>query len=101
MRAYWLAVARHLGSAAFDIIFVAFLSLAPLLFGRMILLMNQSVSSSYWDFLTNGQLAFFSMGSLASLLLLCFRKKLPNTGTLWIGPFSIFCLLFFNGSRWR
>jgi type IV secretory pathway VirB6-like protein len=34
------------------------------------------------------------MGSLATLLLLCFRKKLPDMGTIWIGLFSIVCLLF-------
>lgn len=95
MRAYWLAVARHLGDAIFDVLFVAILSLTPLLLGRIVpLVLNQSQPGAYWEFLTNGQLAFFSMGSLATLLLLCFRKKLPNTGTLWIGFFSVICLLF-------
>lgn len=95
MTAYWCAVARHFRSAAFDVLFVTLVSMSPLLFGRLIsLVLTHSQEGGYWDFLLNGQLAFFSMSSLASLVLLCFRKKLPDKGTLWIGCFSLICLLF-------
>lgn len=93
MRAYWSAVGRHFFGAVFDVLFVATVSLAPLLFGRLVLLNRPSAGAQdYWAFLTNGQLAFFSMGSLATLLLMCFRKRLPDVGTLWIGLFSVICL---------
>lgn len=96
MNAYWKAVLSHLVSATYDVLFVAIFSLAPLLLGRLAIMMNSenSTSESYWAFLTNGQLAFFSMGSLATLLLFCFRKKLPDAATLWIGLGAVACLLF-------
>jgi hypothetical protein len=95
MRAYWSAVFQRLGGSAFDVLFVALISLAPLLLGRLVLVLGpRATEQNYWAFLTNGQLAFFSMGSLATLLLLCFRKKLPDVGTMWIGLFTVFCLLF-------
>jgi len=95
VRAYWKAVATHFGTAVFDVLFVALFSLAPLLLGRLNILLKPNIHhDNYWDFLSNGQLCFFSMGSLASLLLFCFRKKLPNGATLWIGLFSVVCMLF-------
>ena len=95
MRAYWRAVLSHLAPAAFDVLFVALIGLMPVLLGRAIMALRPVEGAQpYWAFLTNGQLAFFSMGSLATLLLLCFRKKLPDMGTLWIGLFSVTCLLF-------
>lgn len=95
MRQYWRAVGRRLAGAAFDVLFVALIGLAPLLLGRLILVIKpQPGTEKYWTFLTNGQLAFYSMGSLATLLLFCFRKKLPDVGILWVGPFAIACLLF-------
>ncbi|MXO58478.1 hypothetical protein GRI89_02810 [Altererythrobacter salegens] len=94
MKAYWKAVLGHLGLAAYDVIFVAFFSLAPLLLGRLAAVVNKNSTEDYWAFLSNGQLAFFSMGSLATLALLCIRKKLPDSATLWIGLGSIACMLF-------
>lgn len=95
MAAYWKAVARHLATAAVDVIFVAGLSLAPFLLGRLVALIKQSNDAEkYWAFLFNGQLSFFSMGMLAALLLLCFRKKLPDTATMSIGVFTVGCMLF-------
>lgn len=95
MRQYLGAVVRRLGGAAFDVLFVALIGLAPLLLGRLILVIKpQEGTEKYWTFLTNGQLAFYSMGSLATLLLFCFRKKLPDVASLWIGLFSTACLLF-------
>lgn len=95
MSAYWKAVFNHLGSAAFDVLFVAFFSLAPLLLGRVVYIVQKDMSpGDFWIFLTNGQLAFFSMGSLATLFLLCLRKKLPDTATLLIGLITGACMLF-------
>jgi type IV secretory pathway VirB6-like protein len=95
MRAYWLAVSRHLLTAAIDVLFVALIGLMPILLGRLALVLGpDGAAQNYWAFLTNGQLAFFSMGSLATLLLICFRKKLPDSGTLWIGSFAVICLFF-------
>lgn len=95
MRTYWKAVGTHVGTAFYDVIFVALITLAPLLLGRLALLLDPQVGrESYWAFLSNGQLSFFSMGSLATLLLFCFRKKLPDAATLWIGSFSVICMLF-------
>lgn len=94
MKAYWKAVLNHLGLAAYDVLFVALLSLAPLLLGRLAAAVNSGSTEEYWAFLSNGQLAFFSMGSLATLTLLCIRKKLPDGATLWIGLGSIGCMLF-------
>jgi hypothetical protein len=95
MNEYWKAVAGHAGTAIFDVMFVALFSLAPLLLGRLIIpLKNINPNESYWDFLFNGQLSFFAMGSLATLLLFCFRKKLPDAATLWIGAFTVVCMLF-------
>lgn len=95
MSAYWRAVLSHMASATYDVLFVALFSLAPLLLGRLAVIMNGAQhTETYWAFLTNGQLAFFSMGSLATLLLFCFRKKLPDSATLWIGLGTVACLLF-------
>lgn len=95
MIAYWKAVLGHVWSAAFDVLFVALISLAPLLLGRLSLLIKDGMQSDdYWAFMWNGQLAFFSMGSLATLLLFCFRKKLPDIATLWVGLLTCACLLF-------
>lgn len=92
---YWKAVCSHLGTAVYDVLFVALFSLAPLLLGRLVIPMkNLNPDESYWDFLFNGQLSFFAMGSLATLLLFCFRKKLPDSATLWIGLFTVLCMLF-------
>jgi hypothetical protein len=95
MGEYLKAVVGHIGTAIFDVLFVAIFSLAPLLLGRLVIpLKNTNPNESYWDFLFNGQLSFFAMGSLATLLLFCFRKKLPDVATLWIGAFAVGCMLF-------
>ncbi|MDH2151291.1 hypothetical protein, partial [Sphingobium yanoikuyae] len=95
MGAYWKAVVSHLGSAAYDVLFVAFISLMPLLLGRLASVINhEATAGPYLAFLSNGQLAFFSMGSLATLLLYCLRKRLPDASALWIGLVSITLLLF-------
>ena len=95
MVAYWKAVAGRLGSAAFDVLFVALISLAPLLLGRVIILLKPGHDDFiYWSFLTNGQLSFYSMGSLATLLLICVAGKLPAFASRVVGLIAILCLLF-------
>jgi len=91
---YLKAMWKHLGGAAEDVLFVAVVSLAPLLFGRLVLVFGRRSEGSYWEFLSNGQLAFYSMGSLAAILLICFRKKLPERVTLFIGLLAILALFF-------
>ncbi len=44
MREYWIAVARRLGEAAFDVLFVAMISLAPLVLGRLVLVFGPRAS---------------------------------------------------------
>lgn len=93
---YTRATTKHLGVAARDVLFVSVISLAPLLFGRLVLVYQPSDLSkgSYFDFLSNGQLSFYSMGSLAAILLACLTKRLPEHISLFIGLFSILALFF-------
>jgi hypothetical protein len=82
-------------SAAADTLIVALVSLAPVLFGRMVLVFGPTQSKEeYWAFLTNGQMAFYSMGSLAALLLICLRGKLTETANLVFGVLSVMTLFF-------
>jgi peptidoglycan/LPS O-acetylase OafA/YrhL len=92
---YWRAVFGRLGWAALETLFIAAVSLAPLLAGRWVYFAKlRPAGQSYWDFLTNGQLAFYSMGSLAALLLVCLRKRLPDLANLVVGAFSVGALIF-------
>jgi amino acid transporter len=93
---YIRAMGKHLGSSAADVLFVSAISLAPLLLGRLVLVVDESrkFEGSYWDFLSNGQLAFYSMGSLATILLICYRKKLPEQVGLFFVLLATFALLF-------
>lgn len=92
--AYTKAVFEKLPSAAYDVLFVAGLSLTPILIGRAVLLTKGNAAAGYWDFLTNGQLAFYSMGSLASLLVMCFSDIFEKSARKGIGAFCIVCLVF-------
>lgn len=96
MKDYLKAVCGHTGPAILDVFFVSAISLAPLLMGRLVLVFNSDPAkpTAYWEFLSNGQLSFYSMGSLAAILLICFRKKLPETVSLFIGFSAVIALLF-------
>jgi len=95
MLAYLRAMVNHIGTAFFDVMFVAIVSMSPLLLGRLASVATDRLNSrDYWLFLFNGQLAFYSMSSIAALSLLCLRKKLPDRATLWIGSISLLCLAF-------
>lgn len=88
---------RHIGPAAFDVSFVAAVSLAPLLLARLapkIVPKANFPDEPYFSFLTNGQLTLYSMGSIATILLLIFRKKLPDRTSLWVGFMTLATLMF-------
>lgn len=91
---YIKAVGKHVGAAAFDVLFISVISLSPLLFGRLVLVFGKQASDSYWDFLFNGQLAFYSMGSLAAILLVCFRRKIPEPISVFVGLCAVLALFF-------
>jgi hypothetical protein len=91
---YIKAMGKHVGAATFDVLFISVISLSPLLFGRLVLVFGQHMSASYWDFLFNGQLAFYSMGSLAAILLVCFRRKIPEPMSVFVGLCSVLALFF-------
>ena len=93
--AYCLAVAKKLASASYDVLAVAALSTAPILFGRLSLAISPELEThSYWDFIYNGQLAFFTMGPLASLTIMSFKDNLPLTARQFFGFISVVGLIF-------
>lgn len=95
MLEYLKGVGKHLGSATTDVLFVSAISLTPLLFGRLVLVFGNRSSDSYWDFLSNGQLAFYSMGSLAAILLVCLKRdKLPERASVFLGLAAVLALFF-------
>ena len=87
---------RHLGTALVDVGAVSLITLMPLLLARLGPLANPSHNSTepFWGFLTNGQLAFYSIGSLATILMTVFRQKIPKTLGLIMGLGCIFSFLF-------
>ena len=87
---------RHLGTALVDVGVVSIITLAPLLLARLRPFANptEAVSEPFWVFLTNGQLAFYSIGSLAAILLAVLRQKIPKTLSLFAGLGSVLSLLF-------
>ena len=91
MNSYFVAIRRHGAAATYDVVFVAFLSLAPLLLARFVLLVVSG--EDFWAFIFNGQISYFTMGSLATLLLYCFKKNLPGLATLVIGPLALLCVM--------
>lgn len=97
MGGYLKAVAKNLPSAFLDVAIIALISLAPLLLGRLVLLQPDgpfSSSERYWDFLTNGQIAFYSMGALATMLVALFDDNLPKQFSKILLLGCIFSLFF-------
>ena len=91
------SVLRHIAPAAIDVGFVAALSLAPLLLARLApkIVPNAKLPEEpYFSFLTNGQLSIYSIGSIAAILLLIFRKRLPERTSLWVGFITLATLVF-------
>ena len=85
-----------MGTALVDVGAVSLITLMPLLLARLGPLANPALSPTepFWGFLTNGQLAFYSIGSLATILMTVFRQKIPKTLSLLMGLGSVFALLF-------
>jgi hypothetical protein len=87
---------RHLGTALIDVGVISLITLAPLLLARLRPFAGAAdgVKEPFWGFLTNGQLAFYSIGSLAAILLAVLRQKVPKTLSLLAGLGSVLALLF-------
>ncbi len=78
---YFRAVLRKIPAALLDIVLIAGISLFPILIGRVVLIVPSSPHYSeeaYWDFLTNGQIAFYSIGTIAAILIIVFDEKIPK-----------------------
>ena len=54
----------------------------------------QPSTEPFWGFLTSGQLAFYSIGSLAVMLMTVLRQKLPAGFGIIVGLGSIGALIF-------
>lgn len=87
---------RHLGTALIDVGVISLITLAPLLLARLRPFASPAggAQEPFWGFLTNGQLAFYSIGSLAAILLAVLRQKVPKTLSLLAGLGSVLSLLF-------
>jgi hypothetical protein len=79
-----------------DVIVVSSITLMPLLLARLQPFANPSADHTepFWGFLTSGQLAFYSIGSLAVMLMAVFRQSLPKSLGLAVGFGSVIALLF-------
>lgn len=93
---FFRSIGQHLGAAAADVLLVSFIALMPLLLARLGPLATPNAQSvePFWGFLTNGQLAFYSINSLAVILVAVFRQKLPKTMSFVVGAVSLVTLLF-------
>ena len=87
---------RHVGTALVDVGAVSLITLMPLLLARLQPFANPDAkfTEPFWGFLTNGQLAFYSIGSLATILMTVLRQKIPKNLGLVMGLSSLFALLF-------
>jgi hypothetical protein len=92
---YLKLLRRHLGTALVDVGAVSLISLMPLLLARLQPFARaEAPTEPFWGFLTNGQLAFYSIGSLAVMLMAVFRQKLPTGFGIFVGLGSLGALLF-------
>jgi hypothetical protein len=92
---YILLLRRHIGAALVDIGAISFISLMPLILARLAPFARaEEQVEPFWGFLTNGQLAFYSIGSLAVMLMTVFRGKLPTNFGIFIGLGSVVGLVF-------
>lgn len=95
IRALW----RNIGPAAFDVSFIAAVSLIPLVLARLTPLINrkeiQLNDGWLWQLLTSGQLAFYALGTLAAIALVVYRGEvLPNSLRLMFGALTLLFILF-------
>ena len=97
-RVAWLNV----GPAAFDTGFIAAISLLPLFLARLTpLIRGEEVALGegwLWQLLTNGQLAFYALGTLAAIALLLFRGEdgLPKVLRVLFGSVIVLFLIFIS-----
>jgi hypothetical protein len=92
---YFRLLKRHLGTAFIDVAAISFISLMPLVLARLAPFARaEAHAAPFWGFLTSGQLAFYSVGSFAVMLMAVFRKKLPTNLSIFVGLGSVAGLLF-------
>lgn len=96
---YAKALLRNIGPAAFDVLFIALVSLIPLVLARLTPLINREQlvlgESWWWRLLTNGQLAFYALGTLAAIALVVYRGDvLPKSLRLLFGALTLLFILF-------
>lgn len=96
---YGKALWRNIGAATFDVAFIAVVSLLPLFLARLTpLIERQEVrlgEAWLWKLLTNGQLAFYALGTLAAIELVVYRGDvLPKTLRIVFGALSGLFILF-------
>jgi len=98
LRAAWL----NIGPAIFEAGFVAGVSLLPLFLARLTpLIRGEELALGQgwlWKLLTNGQLAFYALGTLAAIALLIFRgdDALPKSLRILFGTLILFFLIFIS-----
>ncbi len=96
---YGRAAWRNIGPAAFDVGFIAIVSLIPLFLARLTPLIRREQpnlgAAWLWQLLTNGQLAFYALGTLAAIALVIYKGEiLPKFLRLTFGSLSCVFLLF-------
>ena len=96
---YGRALIRNIGPAAFDVMFIVLVSLIPLILARLtplIELKEPNLGGAWlWKLLTNGQLAFYALGTLAAIALVVYRGDvLPKILRLSFGTLSCIFILF-------
>lgn len=92
---YFRLLRRHIGVALVDVGAISFISLMPLILARLTPFARaEAQPEPFWGFLTNGQLAFYSIGSFAVMLMAVFRGKLPINFGILVGLISLAGLVF-------
>lgn len=95
VRAFW----SDIGPATVDVIFVAVVSLIPLLLARLTPIIDRREPNLapgwLWDLLTSGQLAFYALGSLATIALVVYKgESLPAVLRTLFGCLTLIFILF-------
>ena len=87
--AYWQALRRHLGDSAIDVFLLTLFGLMPLIFARLEPLARGARSSSVWGEIqgvfNSGQLSLYTVTTLATIVILCLRSKLPPHSNILVG----------------
>jgi|GEM_PF-5024488 len=94
-KAFW----SDIGPATFDVAFVAIVSLIPLILARLTPVVQREelnlAPNWLWDLLTNGQLAFYALGSLAAIALVVYKgESLPGPLRVIFGALTLIFILF-------